>query len=305
MEEKFDSPTNSSTKSIAIFLLIFTTVLWGSSFIITKNIIKDFPVFLYLGIRFLFALLIFTPFLMKIRKMNRKVIWVGFLAGIIYFLSIAVQTIGLQTTTAGKGGFITGLNTVFVPFMAFLLFKKPLKARIWIAVGLSVLGMAFLFLESESGITIGDIFVLFCAFGFALYIVLVDRDVKYVDIYLYLIVQLIVITFLCFVVSLFLHESSNLTSVDISFWYILIYMGCIASGITFLTQNWGQKQVGPAQTAIIFTLEPVFAVLFGVWIGNEYLSWQALIGFGLIFVAIFITVFKNEELMKKEVEKRD
>ncbi|KKK45199.1 MAG: hypothetical protein Lokiarch_11860, partial [Candidatus Lokiarchaeum sp. GC14_75] len=48
-----------------------------------------------------------------------------------------------------------------------------------------------------------------------------------------------------------------------------------------------------AQTAIIFTLEPVFAALFGFLIGNEILSLMGIIGFILIFTAILITALKN------------
>ncbi len=78
-------------------------------------------------------------------------------------------------------------------------------------------------------------------------------------------------------------------------------MGCIAAGLTFFFQNWGQKQIGPTQTAIIFTLEPVFALLFASFIiGNESISYQFLIGCGLIFVAIFIAVLSNEVIPEKE-----
>ena len=74
-------------------------------------------------------------------------------------------------------------------------------------------------------------------------------------------------------------------------------MGMIASGLTFLFQNWGQKQVDPSQTAIIFTLEPVFAVLFAsVFLGTELITLQGLIGMSLILIAIILTVVKNNEI---------
>ncbi len=296
MDNLEQTPPERKIRLFAIFILIFTTVLWGSTFIITKNIIEDVPKFYYLGIRFFLALIPFLPFLYRFRNFNKKVLFAGVLVGTIYYFSIAIQTVGLETTTAGKGGFITGLNTVIVPFIAWFMFKKPIGKRIWIAVALSITGMAFLLLEGESGIIIGDILVFFCAFGFAFYIIYVDRDVKVVDIYLYLIIQLTVITLLSFITSIMMNESFDLFSADLSFWVVLIYMGMIASGLTFLFQNWGQKQIGPAQTAIIFTLEPVFAVLFAsVFIGTEIMNIQGIIGGILIFIAIFITVIKNDK----------
>ncbi len=304
MEESLETPQSSNNKKIAVALLILTTVLWGSTFILTRNIIKNVPIFFFLGFRFLFALLIFLPFLPRLKDANKKLILYGFLAGTVYFIAIAIQTIGLQTTTAGKAGFITGLNAIMVPFLAWKIYKKPANRSIWIALVLAVIGMALLMLEGESGVVIGDILILFCAFGFAIYIIMVDRDVKVVDIYLYLIVQLLVIVILCFTFSILLQESYDLSSANLNFWLIIIYMGCIASGLTFLFQNWGQKQVEPSQTAIIFTLEPVFAVLFASFlIGNETLTWQMLIGCGLIFIAILITVMKNQGFPIESEEK--
>ncbi|UCC21398.1 MAG: EamA family transporter, partial [Promethearchaeota archaeon] len=55
-------------------------------------------------------------------------------------------------------------------------------------------------------------------------------------------------------------------------------------------------------TAIIFTLEPVFAALFGFLIGNEILSVLAWVGCGLIFVAIFITVLKKNNSQEKDLK---
>ncbi len=111
---------------------------------------------------------------------------------------------------------------------------------------------------------------------------------------------------LSFLLSAVLHESYDLTSANMTFWLILIYMGVIASGITFLTQNWGQKHVDPAHTAVIFTLEPVFAVIFGILFDpiHESLTWQGWLGCGLIFFAIFITSIKLKKAEKSCIVKQ-
>jgi drug/metabolite transporter (DMT)-like permease len=213
--------------------------------------------------------------------------------GMLYFFGFAIQTIGLQTTTAGKAGFITGLSVIVVPFIAWLGFKKPLNKRIWIAVALSVGGMAFLLLEGESGIIIGDLIVLICAFFWGFYIIYNDKFVRLVDIYNYSIIQIVVICSTGFICSFLIQESYGSLSYTPAFWYIMIYMGIGVMTLTILFQNWSQQHVGATQTAIIFSLEPVFAALFGFLIGNEILSAFTWVGCGLIFVAILITVLKN------------
>lgn len=297
-KEKLLNASDSTRSSIAIILLILTTILWGSTFIITKTIIQEVPIFLYLGLRFLIALIGFAPFFPHLKDINKEIIVFGSVVGLLYFFGMVFQTYGLQTTSAGKAGFITGLNAVIVPFLAWIFFKKPIDRRIWIAVPLSVLGLALLMLEGVSGVIIGDFLVLICAFFFAFFIIFNDKYVRLVDVYLYTIIQLIVITLFCFLFSLLINEykSYDLMSAKLDFWLIMLYMGFVVSTLTFFFQNWSQKYQDPSKTAIIFTLEPVFAVIFASFlIGSELLSLQSWIGCGLIFLAILITVLKSGE----------
>ncbi|MHA2040182.1 MAG: DMT family transporter, partial [Promethearchaeota archaeon] len=272
MVESKQTSASSNKSLIAIFLLILTTVLWGTSFILTKNITEDVPIFLYMGMRFGIAFLGFAPLIFHLKKLNKNAILMSLFTGMIYFFGYAIQTYGLQTTTAGKAGFVTGLSAIFVPFIAWFGFKKPLNKRIWIALALSVTGMAFLLLEGESGLIIGDLFVLISAFFWALFIIYTDRFVPLVDIYSYSTIQMAVISCMSFVSSLLLGESYASLSFSPSFWGIMVYMSIGVMTLTILFQNWGQQYQGPTQAAIIFTLEPVFAALFGFLIGNEILS---------------------------------
>lgn len=293
----------STRKLIAIFLLILTTVLWGTSFILTKNITQDVPIFLYLGIRFSIALCGYIPFILHIKRLNKKIIFMGFITGILFFFGMAFQTTGLQSTTAGKAGFITGLSTIMIPFLAWFVYKKPMSLRIWIAVTLSVIGMAFLFLEGETtgGIIIGDMLILICAFFFAFYIILNDKYVRLSDVFLYSMIQMFVISISSFIVSFFLKESYDIFSMPLTSWIIMIYLGTGVMALAFVFQNWSQQFLDPTTVAIIFTLESVFAALFGFLIGNEVLTMFGWIGCGLIFAAILITVLKNTNINRKNL----
>jgi len=294
---------NSKTRLLANILLILTTLLWGTSFIITKNLTQEVPVFLYLGIRFSIAILGFIPYLIRIKRMNKKILLFGTLTGLLYYFAIVFQTLGIQTTTAGKAAFITGLNTIMVPFITWLGLKKALKRRVWFAVTISTIGMVFLLLEGESGIIIGDFLVLLCAILYALFIVLNDKYVRLVDVYLYSMVQLMVISVLSFGGSLLLNESYDLINISMPFWLIFIYMGLAVTAGTFIFQNWSQQHQGPTQTAIIFALEPVFAVIFASFVfGSETMTPYGWIGCLLVFSAILITVLKTTKENKNELQ---
>ncbi len=293
-----DTSSSPNLRTLAIVLLILTTILWGTTFIITKIVTKEVPIFLFLGLRYLIALIGFAPLLIRfIKKINKRLLIYGVISGTIYYFAIVTQTYGLQTTSASKVGFITGLNAVMVPFIVWLFFRKSIDKRIWIAAGLSVIGMALLLLEGLNGVLIGDLLVLICAVFCALFIVYNEKYVKLIDISTYTVVQLIVLTVLCFTSSLILNESYDLSNISFGlwdFWLIMIYMGLVATTLTFLFQNYGQRHQTASQAAIIFALEPVFAAFFAYLIGNEMLSWQAWIGCSVIFLAIIITVIKND-----------
>ena len=300
MEDNTKTQGNPKRKVLANILLILTTLLWGTTFIITKNLTQEVPIFLYLGIRFSIAIIGFIPYFIYIKKINKKIILYGALTGLIFCFAIIFQTFGLQTTTAGKAGFITGLSTIMVPFLTWFWFKKRLKKRVWLAVLISVIGMALLLLEGESGMVFGDFLVLVCAVFCAFHIVLTDKFVRLVDVYLYSIVQLTIISLICFGSSFLFNETLDLINVGLPFWLIMIYLGVIVTAGTLIFQNWAQQHQGPSQTAIIFTLEPVFAVIFASFIiGNETMSLVGWLGCALIFIAILITVLKNNVNVSK------
>jgi len=297
METKTKKNYRINPKIIADILLVLTTLLWGTSFIITKNLTLDVPIFLYLGIRFSIAIIGFIPYLIRIKRINKKILLFGTLTGLMYYIAIVFQTLGIQATTAGKAAFITGLSTIMVPFITWLGFRKAIKKRVWLAVIISISGMVFLFLERESNVILGDILVLLCAVLYAFFIVLNDKYVRIVDVYLYSMVQLIVISVLSFGSSFLLNETYDLMNVSLPFWLIFIYMGLAVTTGTFIFQNWSQQHQEPAQTAIIFTLEPVFAVIFASFIlGAEPITILGWLGYALIFIAILITVLKNNEI---------
>ena len=124
MNNDIESIQGKKNRTNANILLISTTILWGSSFIITKNLTQNVPIFLYLGIRFLIAFVGFCPYFIRIKKINKRILYLGILTGAIYFFGIFFQTWGIQTTTAGKTAFITGLSTIMVPLLSGLDSKK-------------------------------------------------------------------------------------------------------------------------------------------------------------------------------------
>ena len=58
----------------------------------------------------------------------------------------------------------------------------------------------------------------------------------------------------------------------------MIYAGVLSSGVAFLLQIYGQQNLAPAPVAIIFSLEGVFASIFGWIILSQYLNEIKVVG---------------------------
>jgi drug/metabolite transporter (DMT)-like permease len=290
-------------------LLVVTTVLWGTTFTITKTLTEVMPPFFYMGLRFMIAALGFLPFLMKFKKIDMYTVKVSFLAGFLYFTSNLTQTIGIAYTSPSKAGFLTGINVILVPVFLAMFFKKKVKKTIWIAVVLAIAGTYILSFSGIEGFSLGDPLIIACAVLYAWYIIYIDKHTKRIDPILFSMLQLIIITAFSFGVSGIFEDwgyifgSGAGTIFTVNIIMIMVYMGIAASSLTFIFQIFGQKHVSSSRTALIFALEPVFATIFAILWGKDVLTLQLVIGSILIFVGIIISIERNNKKENGVVKK--
>lgn len=73
----------------------------------------------------------------------------------------------------------------------------------------------------------------------------------------------------------------------------ILYLAIVCTGITFLLQTVAQKYTTPEHTSLIFTLESVFAALFGFVVLHEILTVPGYVGVILILSGVLIAVLKE------------
>ncbi|GAB4312823.1 MAG: DMT family transporter [Promethearchaeota archaeon] len=282
-------------------LLVLTTVIWGTTFILTKQLTTQIPPMLYLGLRFAVGGLALVP-VVVLGPRGREGSWswtaqarLGAWAGVTYFVSATTQTIGLQFTTASKAAFLTALSVVFVPFLLAIGWKERVPRGAWVGAlvatgGIYLLSFAGLELPSP-----GDPLVLVCAVAFALYTIYIGRWSDRLELAPFTFVQLVTSSLLCLSTSWALGEAAgtSLAGVERTGWLVLIYLGVVATAGAVFTQAAGQRSVPPARAALIFALEPVFATYFGIVWGGEALTLQAVAGAALILAGIVLAIEKK------------
>jgi len=290
--------SNSKQLKIGTILLVVTTIIWGSTFIITKILTQIVPPMFYMGVRYLIGFIAFIPFLGRLKTFTKKQFKIAFIAGTLCWASFALQTVGIKLTTATKSAFITGLNVIMIPIFLAIFFKKKISKKIWISTFFALIGVSILSFGGIEKPSIGDLLVFICDIFYALYVIYIGMHLKDIDTIGISAIVVFIISVFSFIISFIFEDMQYIFGDGASsiFTYqnlgIMLYMGLIATTISNLTQNYGQTHISAAKTAIIFSLEPLFATFFAV-LGKESLNIQIIIGAILIFTGIVLSIEKK------------
>jgi drug/metabolite transporter (DMT)-like permease len=156
---------------IYVLLLVAVTAVWGWTFVLVKDAITQYPTLPFLQIRFVLAFIVMAALVRRLP--SRRELWVGVVIGAVLAAGYLLQTVGMQTTSPGNAGLITGLFVVVTPVIDRI-FGVALHRRTLIAVICALIGIVML-TGGVSGMGVGDLLVLGCAVMFALHIVLLSR----------------------------------------------------------------------------------------------------------------------------------
>jgi drug/metabolite transporter (DMT)-like permease len=277
--------------------MVAVTAVWGSTFVLVRDAVALIPPFAFIAYRFLAASLLLAA--TRPRRTaggpgegQWRPLAAGAAIGLALFAGYGFQTVGLQYTTASNAGFITGLSVVLTPLLGAVLLRQspgrwPLTGAILAAVGLAFLSLQTLEVRR------GDALVLGCAVAFAAHILLLGRYAPHLDTYRLAVVQLGTAGLLALVWAALAGDLVAPASAEV--WVALAITSVVASAGAFLIQTRAQRELSPTRTAVIITMEPVFAGLFGFLVAGERLSGRGWLGAGLILAGMLIAELGGRE----------
>ncbi|MGB9012620.1 MAG: DMT family transporter [Aeromicrobium sp.] len=266
---------------LATIALLAVTAVWGSTFFLIKDLLDRVPASDFLALRFAIAtvaLLVLAPraWLRLSAQTRRRAV----IAGAVYGLAQLLQTVGLGYTDASVSGFITGLYVVATPVIAAGAFGMRIDRRVWGAVALATAGLAILSLRG-SALGYGESITVAGALLYAVHIVLLSRWTRAEDALGMATVQMATIT----VVSTLFAAPGGITLPDrAGDWWSVLYMAVVAGALAMLAQTWAQAHLDAARSALVMTMEPVFAAAFAVVLGSESVHARLIVG-GLLVVS--------------------
>jgi drug/metabolite transporter (DMT)-like permease len=267
--------------------LLVVTAVWGGTFVMVKDAMADAGPLTFVALRFALAAAVLAPLVGISRAhFSRPMALGGAAAGLFLFAGYVLQTAGLQFTSASKAGFITGLSVVIVPTVAAAMLRRPPARATAIGVALATVGLALLSLQGDLGVELGDLLVLGCAAAFALHILVVGHVAPKADVLALTSVQIAAAAaFTTVGAALFERPTADQLRAILP---AAAFTGLFATVAAFYLQTKAQRFTTPTRTALIFSLEPVFAALFGFLLAGDRLGWRALVGCALILAGMLI-----------------
>jgi drug/metabolite transporter (DMT)-like permease len=284
---------------LATLALLSVTASWGSTFFLIKDLLERVPTLDFLAVRFTIAGLVMLLVAHRaVLALSRQAWQRAAVLGVVYGVAQILQTAGLAHTPASVSGFVTGMYVVFTPLLAAVLLRTRITALTWVAVLVAALGLGVLTLQGLS-VGYGEAITLVSAVLYALHIVALGAWSTAREALGLSVVQLLVIAAVCLVATAPDGVALPQRAGD---WVSLVYMALVAGAVALVAQTWAQSQLSPTRSAIVMSMEPVFAALFAVALGGESLGARMLLGGALVLSAMLLVELGPRRPVEGEVQ---
>ena len=282
----------------ANLLMLLAAAIWGFAFVAQRVGMETMGPHWFNSLRFFIGVLALIPVVIWIGrskaqsadqgpKVSTKALMLGGLAaGILLFIGATFQQVGLQYTTAGKAGFITGMYIFFVPLIG-LFFGMKTGLGTWLGAVVALLGLYFLSINEDFTLSKGDTLQLICAVAFAGHVLMIGYLASRMDTVKLSLIQFFVAGVLAMILALYFEQLSwaMISSTAVP----LLFAGVMSTGIAYTLQTIAQQHAHSSHAAIILSSEGVFAVIGGFLLLNEVLPPQGLMGCGLILAGMLMS----------------
>lgn len=272
-------------KAKAELMLAMVTLFWGSSYLFMKMGLASLGEFnliaLRFGLAFVLAGLLFRK---RLVRSDAAAIRYGALMGVLLLGVFAFITFGLKTTTTSNAGFLVSLTVIFVPMLNRIVFKRKLAPAQLFGTMLALAGIGLLTLKASFTVQPGDVLCILAALCYAVQILVTGAAVKKTDSLTVGIWQLGFAGGFALILSALFETPAFPSSAN--GWIAIAALGILCSACGFIMQPIAQGYTTPARTGLIFTLEPVFAALFGFWFAGERLTAQGYTGAALVLLGV-------------------
>ena len=285
------------SKSASIISALLCTFIWGTTFIAQDTGMENIGPYVFNSVRFFVGFIALIPFYLFLEKKNtikiitknkKRFLILSFSIGVFLFFASVFQQVALLYTDVANAAFFTIFYVPMVPIIVFFLFKKKIHWSVWPSVVLCVIGGYFLTNFQDTTVRLGDTLVIICALFWSLHIIFIGIIIEEFNAPILIgLIQTFVVSVCSLIPGLIFEE---FVLVDILSQKIqILYAGVLSGGKAFVLQIYAQKNIQPAPSAIIFSLEGVFATAAAWIILSQILNFNNILGCTFILIGVLIS----------------
>lgn len=289
-----------SRKLQADLSLMFCSLIWGATFVVVKTGLDHASPFVFLAVRFTIAAALMAVFQVRtFGKVQRVEVFAGMRLAFFMFAGYCFQTAGLQYTTATNSGFVTGSSVVLVPLLLGIFWGRRLTKWIYAGAIAALVGLYFLTVPVEGlrYLNRGDVLTFIAAGFYAVHIILVGEFSQEHSVTALSLIQVAGCALMAWPLMGFagaIHWQPMRFDWGWPLFGSIVICAVFATAIAFTVQLWGQQYTSPGHAAILFALEPVFAVITSyLWL-QERLSARQWKGAALVVGGILMAELLGE-----------
>jgi drug/metabolite transporter (DMT)-like permease len=284
--------------SFGLLVLFLTSAIGGFNPVVIKIGATEIPPLTLVAIRFFLAAIIFLPFCYKrvLHLSRRDIFKLTVLSG-LFTLNVALFSTAIQYTTVIMSQIISMVSPIFVGVFAIFLVKEHIKKEQITGVGIALIGVIFLLIQSfqsQSGNTFGSPFgnmlVFFSMILWCLYLTLSRRVIRrYSPITVsFFTVAVSGVSLLCIAVPIELFfRPLTLSNISLTGIGSVVYLVFIATLFFFPLMQYGIKHTSAFTASLTSYISPIFGGIAAVVVFHEQITHTFLIGSIFILVGVF------------------
>ncbi|WP_263731761.1 DMT family transporter [Cellulomonas sp. SG140] len=274
------------SRSAVDAVLLGVALVWGSSYLVAKELTAVAPVVVVLALRYVISAVALAAVGMA-RRMplpRGAELCTGMLLGCTQAAVLTLETFGVAATSATNAGLIISLTIVVTPVLESLWSRAWLPVPFFVAAVLAVLGVALL--VSGRGFrapTLGDLLMLAAAAVRAVHVSLIGRLTRgrqHSSLSLTTAQAVVGAVLLSAIAGGRL--ASTVPHLSLLGWSRLAYLALACSVFAFLAQTWAIRRTSASRASLLLGTEPLWAVAVGVSLGGEPSTALGVVGAALI-----------------------
>jgi len=287
----------AANKNKAYIALLITSLVWGTTWVVSKIGVQKTPAFEVASIRqFSGGILYVCFFLFKGLPLPTKnqFKWLSIMAVLMFVSSNGLATLALRYIPSGLAALIAALYPLSVVLIEMIFYKNnKINWGTFIGLFLGIAGIALVFYDSafhnhSDGYWFGIMLSLIAMITWAVATIFIARKKTDMNPYYATGWQMLISSFIMFLIVMISGDSIPISSIPLQTWAALAYLVSAGSIFAFIAFIYSMKNLEPGIASLYAYINPIVAILVGSVIMNEKVTLNIIIGSAITLGGVYL-----------------